>query len=53
MMEKLEIPMPESGMEVIYDEATLKEYIEKAVGVTPDRPLLIDLGSGTAKATVP
>ncbi len=73
MMEKLDIPMPESGMaidfneakacadkigypimirpsfvlggrgmEVIYDEATLKEYVEKAVGVTPDRPLLID-----------
>ncbi len=73
MMEKLEIPMPESGMaidfaeakacadkigypimirpsfvlggrgmEVIYDEPTLKEYVEKAVGVTPDRPLLID-----------
>ena len=73
MMEKLNIPMPESGMaidfneakacadkigypimirpsfvlggrgmEVIYDEATLKEYVEKAVGVTPDRPLLID-----------
>ncbi len=73
MMENLNIPMPESGMavnfeeakaiaekigypimirpsfvlggrgmEVIYDEATLKEYVEKAVGVTPDRPLLID-----------
>ena len=73
MMEKLEIPMPESGMavnfdeakaiadkigypimirpsfvlggrgmEVIYDEKTLNEYVEKAVGVTPDRPLLID-----------
>ena len=73
MMEKLNIPMPESGMavdfdeakeladkigypimirpsfvlggrgmEVIYDEKTLKEYVEKAVGVTPDRPLLID-----------
>ncbi|MBQ8680079.1 MAG: carbamoyl-phosphate synthase large subunit [Treponema sp.] len=73
MMEKLEIPMPESGMainfeeakacadkigypimirpsfvlggrgmEVIYDESTLREYVEKAVGVTPDRPLLID-----------
>ncbi len=73
MMEKLGIPMPESGMavdfeeakacadkigypimirpsfvlggrgmEVIYDEKTLKEYVEKAVGVTPDRPLLID-----------
>ena len=73
MMEKLDIPMPESGMavnfdeakalaekigypimirpsfvlggrgmEVIYDEATLKEYVEKAIGVTPARPLLID-----------
>ncbi|MBQ6565727.1 MAG: carbamoyl-phosphate synthase large subunit, partial [Treponema sp.] len=73
MMEKLDIPKPESGMavdfdeakacadkigypimirpsfvlggrgmEVIYDEKTLKEYVEKAVGVTPDRPLLID-----------
>ncbi|MBQ0070245.1 MAG: ATP-grasp domain-containing protein, partial [Spirochaetales bacterium] len=30
------------GMEVIYDEKTLKEYVAKAVGVTPDRPLLID-----------
>ncbi len=73
MMERLEIPMPESGMasdiveavkvanaigyplmirpsfvlggrgmEVIYDEQMLKEYVEKAVGVTPDRPLLLD-----------
>ena len=73
MMDNLNIPMPESGMavnfeeakelaekigypimirpsfvlggrgmEVIYDEKTLKEYVEKAVGVTPDRPLLID-----------
>lgn len=30
------------GMEVIYDENMLKEYVEKAVGVTPDRPLLLD-----------
>jgi len=30
------------GMEVVYDEAMLREYVEKAVGVTPDRPLLID-----------
>ena len=30
------------GMEVIYDETTLKEYVEKAIGVTPARPLLID-----------
>ena len=30
------------GMEVIYDEKMLSEYVEKAVGVTPDRPLLID-----------
>ncbi len=73
MMEKLEIPMPESGMaadideavtiarrigfplmirpsfvlggrgmEVIYDEKMLREYVAKAVGVTPDRPLLLD-----------
>ncbi|MBQ6247646.1 MAG: carbamoyl-phosphate synthase large subunit, partial [Kiritimatiellae bacterium] len=30
------------GMEVIYDEDMLREYVAKAVGVTPDRPLLID-----------
>jgi len=73
MMERLDIPMPESGMaatvdeavkvaagigypimirpsfvlggrgmEVIYDEQMLHEYVAKAVGVTPDRPLLLD-----------
>lgn len=73
MMDKLEIPMPESGMainideaisvanqigyplmirpsfvlggrgmEVIYDENMLREYVAKAVGVTEDRPLLLD-----------
>lgn len=73
MMDKLEIPMPESGMavnvdealeiagrigypvmvrpsyvlggrgmEVVYDDATLREYMAAAVGVTPDRPILID-----------
>jgi carbamoyl-phosphate synthase large subunit len=73
MMEKLNIPMPESGMassideavavarkigfplmirpsfvlggrgmEVIYDEAMLREYVAKAAGVTPERPLLLD-----------
>ena len=30
------------GMEIIYDENMLDEYVAKAVGVTPDRPLLID-----------
>jgi len=30
------------GMEVIYDEAMLREYISEAVGVTPERPILID-----------
>ncbi|MDL2229581.1 carbamoyl-phosphate synthase large subunit [Treponema sp. OttesenSCG-928-L16] len=30
------------GMEVIYDEGMLREYVEKAAGVSPDRPLLID-----------
>ncbi len=73
MMEKLEIPMPESGMavtveealgiaqkigypvmvrpsyvlggrgmEVVYDPENLKKYMSAAVGVTPDRPILID-----------
>lgn len=73
MMEKLEIPMPESGMastveealeaaqkigypvmvrpsyvlggrgmEVVYDDENLKSYMQAAVGVTPDRPILID-----------
>jgi carbamoyl-phosphate synthase large subunit len=30
------------GMEAIYDEAMLREYVATAVGVTPDRPILID-----------
>ena len=73
MMEKLGIPMPESGMastlpealevagrigyplmvrpsyvlggrgmEVIHDEEMLEHYMAAAVGVTPDRPILID-----------
>ncbi len=73
MMEKLEIPMPESGMattveealeiahrigyptmvrpsfvlggrgmEVVYDDASMINYMQAAVGVTPDRPILID-----------
>ena len=73
MMEKLEIPMPESGMaatvdealsiagqigypvmvrpsyvlggrgmEVVYDRDSMVEYMKAAVGVTPDRPILID-----------
>jgi len=73
MMEKLEIPMPESGMaatvedalaiagnigypvmvrpsyvlggrgmEVVYDDESMVEYMKAAVGVTPDRPILID-----------
>jgi len=73
MMDKLEIPMPESGMavtledayaiagmigyplmvrpsyvlggrgmEVVQDEAMLEKYMMAAVGVTPDRPILID-----------
>ena len=73
MMEKLEIPMPESGMavnveealaiakkigypvmvrpsyvlggrgmEVVYDDENLTQYMNAAVGVTPDRPILID-----------
>ena len=73
MMEKLEIPMPESGMavnveeaveiaekigypvmvrpsyvlggrgmEVVYDSESMAGYMKAAVGVTPDRPILID-----------
>ena len=73
MMEKLEIPMPESGMavtveeaieianrigypvmvrpsyvlggrgmEVVYDDESMEGYMRAAVGVTPDRPILID-----------
>ncbi len=73
MMEKLEIPMPESGMattveeavaiandigypvmvrpsyvlggrgmEVVYDDLAMEGYMKAAVGVTPDRPILID-----------
>ncbi|MDO4750070.1 MAG: carbamoyl-phosphate synthase large subunit [Eubacteriales bacterium] len=30
------------GMEVVYDDNTLREYMAAAVGVTPDRPILID-----------
>jgi len=30
------------GMEVVYDEGMLKKYVTAAVGVTPERPILID-----------
>ena len=30
------------GMEVVYDKESLKDYMAAAVGVTPDRPILID-----------
>lgn len=73
MMDKLNIPMPESGMattvdeaieiaheigypvmvrpsyvlggrgmEVVYHDESLTDYMKAAVGVTPDRPILID-----------
>ncbi len=73
MMDKLNIPMPESGMattveeaiaiaqkigypvmvrpsyvlggrgmEVVYDNESMTSYMNAAVGVTPDRPILID-----------
>ena len=79
MMEKLEIPMPESGMavnveealaiadnigypvmvrpsyvlggrgmEVVYDADSMTGYMNAAVGVTPDRPILIDRFLGHA-----
>jgi carbamoyl-phosphate synthase large subunit len=30
------------GMEIVYDETSLRDYVAAAVGVTPDRPILID-----------
>ncbi len=30
------------GMEVVHDEEELRQYVSAAVGVTPDRPILID-----------
>ncbi|MBQ3449810.1 MAG: carbamoyl-phosphate synthase large subunit [Synergistaceae bacterium] len=30
------------GMEIVYDDASLENYVNAAVGVTPDRPILID-----------
>ncbi|MBR0167533.1 MAG: carbamoyl-phosphate synthase large subunit, partial [Synergistaceae bacterium] len=30
------------GMEIVYDEESLANYVNAAVGVTPDRPILID-----------
>lgn len=30
------------GMEVVYDDENLRNYMAAAVGVTPDRPILID-----------
>jgi carbamoyl-phosphate synthase large subunit len=30
------------GMQVVHDEEMLTEYVKAAVGVTPDRPILID-----------
>ena len=30
------------GMEVVYDEAMLTDYVKAAVGITPEKPILID-----------
>ncbi len=30
------------GMEIVYDEQMLRDYMAAAIGVTPDRPILID-----------
>jgi carbamoyl-phosphate synthase large subunit len=30
------------GMEVVHDEEMIRRYVKNAVGVTPDRPILID-----------
>ena len=31
----------ERGMEVVYDDESMEGYMKAAVGVTPDRPILI------------
>jgi len=36
------------GMEVVYDEQMLRQYLAAAVGVTPERPILIDRFLGNA-----
>jgi carbamoyl-phosphate synthase large subunit len=36
------------AMEVVYDDADLKEYIEEAVRVSPDKPILVDQFLGGA-----
>ncbi len=30
------------GMEIVYDEGTLKDYIDRATEISPDRPVLVD-----------
>ena len=30
------------GMEIVYDEPSLRDYVARATSVTPDRPILID-----------
>ena len=30
------------GMEIVYDEASLRSYIERATEISPDRPVLVD-----------
>ncbi|MEU8262756.1 carbamoyl-phosphate synthase large subunit [Micromonospora sp. NPDC048999] len=30
------------GMEIVYDDATLREYIARATDISPDRPVLVD-----------
>ena len=30
------------GMEIVNDEESMEEYMKAAIGVTPDRPILID-----------
>jgi carbamoyl-phosphate synthase large subunit len=36
------------GMEVVHDEEMLRQYLNAAVGVTPERPILIDRFLGNA-----
>ena len=40
-------------MEVVYDDESLTSYMKAAVGVTPDRPILIDILEQMQKAVLP
>ena len=42
----------DTSMEVVYDDESLTEYMNAAVGVTPDRPILIALMVSTLSSGI-